>query len=105
MLNTLQGPTDRLRVVDLALVLDDGAVQLLLLRPQLQLQLPVLLLLATQLCVVAAATAHAPQLLPVHDLRQLVDGLPGADRGGFKWLKLTNVYDGLYCGGDFILEH
>lgn len=67
--------TDRLHLVDLPLVLDDGAVELLLLRPQLQLQLPVLLLLPPHVRVVAPATPAAAVHLPVHDLCQLVDGL------------------------------
>lgn len=67
--------TDRLHVIDLSLVLDDGRVEFLLLRSQLQLQLPILLLLPAYVSVVAAPTACGTYLLPVHDLRQLVHSL------------------------------
>lgn len=67
--------TNRLHFVDLFLVFDDGTVELFLLRPQLELQLPVLLLLSPHVGVVAAATASAADLLPVHNLRQLIDRL------------------------------
>lgn len=67
--------TNRLHFIDLSLVFDDGAVEFFLLRPQLQLQLPVLLLLPPHVSVVATATASTTNLLPVHNLRQLVDGL------------------------------
>lgn len=67
--------TNRLHFVDLSLVFDDAAVELLLLRPQLQLQLPVLFLLSPHVCVVAAAIASTTNFLPVHDLCQLIDSL------------------------------
>lgn len=64
-----------LHFVDLLLIFDDGAVQLFLLRPELKLQLPVLLLLSPHVCVVTTAAASATHFLPVHDLCQLIDGL------------------------------
>lgn len=68
--------TNRLHFVDLSLVLDDGAVEFFLLRPQFQLQLPVLFLLPPHVsAAVTAATASTTELRPVHDLFQLIDGL------------------------------
>lgn len=69
------GATYCLHFIDLPLVFNNGAVQLFLLRPQLQLQLPVFLLLSPHVCVVTTATASATHLLPVHDLCQLIDSL------------------------------
>ncbi len=66
--------TDRLHLRHLSLVFDDGAVEFLLLRSQLQLQLPVLLLLSVHL-VVGASVASTHRLPPVHHLGQLVDSL------------------------------
>lgn len=69
-----RGRTDRLHLRQLLLVFDDGAVEFLLLRSQLQLQLPVLLLLPVNLGV--DASVASPHRLPsVHHLRQLVDSL------------------------------
>lgn len=70
----LRWRTDRLHIRQLSLVLDDGAVELLLLRPQLQLQLPVLLLLPVHLGV-NGPVASSHRVPSVHDLGQLVDGL------------------------------
>lgn len=68
------GRTDRLHFCQLSLVFDDGAVEFLLLCSQLQLQLPVLLLLPVYLG--ASAPVAPPHCLPpLHHLSQLVDGL------------------------------
>lgn len=69
------GWTDRLHVIDLSLVLDDGGVEFLLLWPQLQLQLPVLLLLPAHVQRVVAVVTGTQRLPAVHDLGQLVDRL------------------------------
>lgn len=67
-------PTDRLHLGHLPLVFDHGAVELLLLGPQLLLQHAVLLVPLVHAGVPAAAAArhHLP---PPHHLAQLVDGL------------------------------
>lgn len=64
-----------MHVVDFSLVFDDGAVELLLLRTKLQLQLPVFFLLPPHVCIISTATATTSDLLSVHDLCQLVHRL------------------------------
>lgn len=81
------GRTDRLHIRQLSLVFDDGAVEFLLLCSQLQLQLPVLLLLPVHLGV-DAPMASPHRLPPVHHLSQLVDGL-GEKQQNFG---LTEIY-------------
>ena len=71
--------TDCLHLRHLSLVFDDGAVQLLLLGSQLQLQLPVLLLLPVHLGA-GASVASPHRLPPVHHLSQLVDSLGGGKK-------------------------
>lgn len=66
--------TDRLHVRHFPLALDDGAVEFLLLHPQFQLQLPVLLLPPVDLHIVTTV-APPHRHPPVHHLGQLVHSL------------------------------